>query len=919
MQKGLSLIFSLSCTLSNLLLANSATAQIDGDGTTDTRVTSDDNGNFTIDQGDRAGDNLFHSFDRFSVPTNGSAVFNNATDITNIFNRVTGGNISNIDGLIEANGSANLFLVNPAGIMFGSNARLDIGGSFLGTTADSILFEDGTFSAIDLDNPPLLTINAPIGLNFRDNPAAIDNQSTASADLDAEQAFDDNLFGIRVPDGKTFALAGGDINADGGGIVAVGGRIELGAVAEAGTIELTLTDDDISFNFPDDLDRGNVFLTNNAGFLVQGNEGGDLTIIANDIEILAGSGLFAGIFSGLGSAEAQAGDLILEATGSVVVTGIVGDNDFSSIFNQVEQDALGNAGLLRIDANNLTIADGAQISGSTNGQGNGANIALDINESLLIDNASDNVNAFTGIFNQVNSTGVGDSGETTITAGNLNMINNSRIQSNIFGVGDSKLLSISGNSLSVNDGSQIQSRVLGIGNSGRIEIDADLVEFSGRNAADFPSGAFSLVDSGGEGNAGGIDITANNLLLSDRSQLLSNTDGRGNAGNVNLQIANQTSLISSSILSEVSAPTETTTGGFGEGGDINITTGSLLLKDGSSLLADTENVGNAGNIKLEIGEQFVLEGEGISQFANLGTFDSQISTTVESQAVGNAGNINISAASILVRKNSVDNLTNAAPFISTTSLGQGRAGIIDIAASNISLEDGVRITAETFSGEGGNIFLNLDRNLTLSGGSSISARAFNDANGGNLTIDTDFIIAFPDGNNDIIANAQRGEGGRININAESILGITERPLSDRTNDINASSEDSSLDGDVVINTSDINPIRGTTELPANPVNADRTVVQACRSDRNSPIANSFIVRGKGGVPAAPIAPLSSNSITANGELISNRSSDRSIMTAKGEIIPARGVVKTKDGRILLTASSTDDWRSPENLQNCNGA
>ena len=152
-QRGLTWRENLAVTL----------AQVTTDGTVNTQVNQ--NGNSAeITGGETRGGNLFHSFQDFSVPTGNEAFFNNANDISNIFSRVTGGNISNINGAIRANGSASLFLINPAGIIFGENARLDIGGSFYSSSASSILFEDGEFSATDLTTPPVLTINAPIGL-----------------------------------------------------------------------------------------------------------------------------------------------------------------------------------------------------------------------------------------------------------------------------------------------------------------------------------------------------------------------------------------------------------------------------------------------------------------------------------------------------------------------------------------------------------------------------------------------------------------------------------------------------------------------------------------------------------------------------------------------------------------------------------
>ena len=166
-----SLLFS---ALPLFLLPLNAQAQtpIEEDGTTSTTVTNTTTG-VQIDNGDRSGGNLFHSFQEFSVPTGQEAFFNNASDIANIFSRVTGSNISEIDGSIRANGTANLFLINPNGIIFGENASLNIGGSFFATTADSILFEgDVEFSASDRSTP-LLTSSIPIGANFRNEPGTI--------------------------------------------------------------------------------------------------------------------------------------------------------------------------------------------------------------------------------------------------------------------------------------------------------------------------------------------------------------------------------------------------------------------------------------------------------------------------------------------------------------------------------------------------------------------------------------------------------------------------------------------------------------------------------------------------------------------------------------------------------------------------
>jgi filamentous hemagglutinin family protein len=226
------------CTLGYLCpTINPVLAQVTSDGTVNTEV-NDDGKTAEIPGGETRGDNLFHSFEDFSVKTGNEAFFNNADSISNIFSRVTGGNVSDIDGAIRANGSANLFLINPAGIIFGENASLNIGGSFYGSSASSILFEDGEFSATDLDNPPLLTVNAPIGLGFRDEPGDItvkgDGQGTRSTTdlIDTENA-------LRVDSDNTFALVGGKLNLEGATIKTAGGRIELGSLQNNQQIRFT--------------------------------------------------------------------------------------------------------------------------------------------------------------------------------------------------------------------------------------------------------------------------------------------------------------------------------------------------------------------------------------------------------------------------------------------------------------------------------------------------------------------------------------------------------------------------------------------------------------------------------------------------------------------------------------------------------
>ncbi|WP_143437798.1 filamentous hemagglutinin N-terminal domain-containing protein, partial [Hydrocoleum sp. CS-953] len=249
------LTISLIFTSWNLSLPT--LAQIVPDATLPNNTTVIINGNrFTIDGGTTIGDNLFHSFQDFSLPTRTEAFFDNSVNISNIINRITGGNISNIDGLIRANGTANFFLLNPNGIVFGPNARLDIGGSFISSTAESLIFSDGSFySATNPNAPPLLTINRPIGLNLGPNPGTITVEGNGHGFTIVENVLFEPINrseanrGLQVQPNQTLALIGGNINLDGGVLTAEGGQIELGAVAEGRVAFSVLPSGGFAFNY----------------------------------------------------------------------------------------------------------------------------------------------------------------------------------------------------------------------------------------------------------------------------------------------------------------------------------------------------------------------------------------------------------------------------------------------------------------------------------------------------------------------------------------------------------------------------------------------------------------------------------------------------------------------------------------------
>jgi filamentous hemagglutinin family protein len=742
-------------------LQNRVFAQITPDNTLpkNSSVARDRN-TFNITGGTQAGSNLFHSFREFSVPTNGTASFNNAGNIQNIITRVTGGSISNIDGLIRANGTANLFLLNPNGIIFGANARLDIGGSFLATTASSFKWSDGsTFSATNPQPPSeLLAIN-PSALFFNQLQAArIENRSTSDAG--------NNLKGLRVPDGRSLLLVGGDIVLNGGSLNALGGLVELAGVSGKGTVGLNIDSQDLSLSIPNDVPRADISLSNGAVVDVRAGGGGSITVNARNLDLKQQSYLVAGIKSGLGTVTATAGDIKINASDTVSL-------DNSLVNSRVEENGQGNAGSVSIITGSLAVTNGAALSASTHGKGNAGSVNITARDAVKFDGEGSNSELDSGAFSEVKSGAEGNAGGVSIITGSLAVTNGAVLSASTVGKGDAnsviitardtikfdgegkdgfdsgaysrvypraegnaKDVLISTGSLEVTNGAILSASTFGKGNAGSVNITADTIKFDGEGSKDrFNSGAYSRVIFGAEGNAKGVLINTGSLEVTNGARLSADTFGKGNAGSVNIFARDAVKFDGEGSNSELDsgAFSEVKSGAEGNAGGVSIITGSLAVTNGAVLSASTVGKGDANSVIITARDTIKFDGEGKDGF------DSGAYSRVYPRAEGNAKDVLISTGSLEV--------TNGA-ILSASTFGKGNAGSVNITADTIKF-DGEGSKDRFNSGAYSRVIFGAEGNAK---GVSIHTGSLEVTNGALLSADT----------------FGKGDAGSVNITADTI-------------------------------------------------------------------------------------------------------------------------------------------------------
>lgn len=952
-----------------------------------------------IQGGSSQGANLFHSFLRFNVPVGRGAYFANPDGIKNIFSRVTGAERSEIFGRLGVLGDANLFLMNPNGILFGQTGSLDVNGSFVATTANAIQFGDrGSF---DTTNPPnsVLTID-PSAFLFTQVPIGkIVNRSIAPAGTTLGGS---PAFGLWVPDGKNLLLVGGDIEIDGGSLNALGGRIELAALAALGKVVLNQERKELILKLSEGSTRGDIALRNGAIATVRTlTDGGNLVITSRNVSLSEDSQILAGILQGQDSAHRRAGDITINATNTVdVKTG-------SRIRNTVSAAQGGNSGNINITANSLFLSDNARLDASTFGKGDAGNIIIQAKDRISLNNQSlvssrvapdaigqagnivmkastINVNSSS----QLNSatSGQGDAGNIDIEAkeslsikdsiirslssdGKLFVLNNgifSNVEKDAVGQGGD--IRIRTNLLELQNGALIKADTAGMGNAGSVMIDAqDRIISTSRIRAIRVSDRTgrlrirnvisSSVESTGIGNAGDVHVSTDRLELFNGTDLLSYTSGTGDAGDIIVNVRNLATFDFSFAKSGIASES-----GMGQGGNIRISTPALELRNGAQFDASTFGKGEAGDININVSQSVLVAGAANS--FDGGYASAIFSTTGDANnrvGTGAGGNINIKSPLLIV---GTGGIIDARTFnnkqggninldvrrleilnggqIFTTSIGSGTAGTITINASEsvtiagtdsdyfrrveefgdgrvgaisersilsvfsdsegaagniivnapqITIQDQGIISAESRASDGGNINLSADR-LLLRRQGSISATAGLAAgagNGGNININAQFIVAIPKENSDIIANAFQGSGGKIVINSQGIFGLESRTNLTALSDITASSN-LGVTGTIAINAPDNGALQnGLAQLIQNSIDTNTLLAKSCIvRDRAT---GAFFIKGTGGLPLRPgdlaLAPFPTGNIQPTQQ-------------SNSEIVEPQGIYQLADGRYIMS-------------------
>jgi filamentous hemagglutinin family protein len=663
--------------------------------------------------GQQFGENLFHSFSQFNLNVDESATFSGPENVSRIISRVTGGYSSNINGLIRSTiPAADFYLINPAGLVFGPQASLDIQGSFHASTADALLFQDGKeFNASQPDKSSLTVAPITAFGFFTDTPATL--------------AVDGSH--LTVPAAKTLSFIGNNFTFSRAQLTSPSGYLNLASIAGKGQVgllnheltisaprgQITAIDSQISTSGEGGgaiyIRAGQLLLDNTQ---VTANTLGAVAAQGIDVQVDELAGSRGGYLSSSTLGTGMGGNVQIQATGSVTFSGENSEGKLSGILaesgNPTDNDA-GHAGNIILEVGQLNLAAGAQISSTTFGTGQGGNLFLTVKgETHLV---GDNQ---TGSF----SSGIiADAEGETDSAGNAGRI----------------LLTT--RRLLIQDGAQILAITLGNGQGGQIDIEAaQEVIIAGRGK---PYTAFGRVfqqrssistTSFNQGQGGNLNLTASELQLREGGIIDASTQKVGQAGTVRIEITGDLNISGGGGIS--------TTSVNGKAGDLILRSQQLILQEGSQIIAMTFGKEKGGDIQIQADQVELKETSAISA----ASFGEQ----------GDAGQVELNISKSLRMQDSAIE----------TKTQQADGGNIIITSPGYLYLVGSQITTSVQGekGDGGNIILQPE--FILLNNAHIQANAF-EGNGGNIDITVTGLYKFSP--SVIEASSQYGINGEITV------------------------------------------------------------------------------------------------------------------------------------------------------------
>ncbi len=814
-----------------------------------------------INGGATRGTNLFHSFGEFNVREGRAAVFTNPTGIENILTRVTGGNPSNILGTLGVSGgNANLFLMNPNGIIFGQNARLDLRGSFVGTTANAVRLGDtGVFNASEPASSNLLTVR-PSALFFNAVAAQeIVNRSQAQS-LRGETNSIGGAVGLQVPQGKTLALVGGKVLFEGGNSTAARGRIELGSIAQNGTVKLIPTEKGWLLNYDGIQNFQDIQLLQQAIVDASGGSGGDIQVRGRQVTLTDGSQLLTRSGSAPGTLRVTASESV-ELIGTTKDKSEVATGLFTSGVG-----VTGAGGEITVKTGRLTVKDGAAVS-ATSFSASGAAGILTVNADLVeLDGISRTGENFSNL--AAGSQGSGNGGNVTINT----------------------------NRLIVKNGAGVYIPTTGAGEGGVLTVNAvESVELIGTSSNGSPSILLTAtLGSSGSKNAGSLTINTSRLIVAGGAAVSASSFEAGEGGR--LEVNSDFILLSGTSSQGFSSGLYADNLSIGKAGNLTINTREFVIQNGATV---SVSAGTVPPIFGEVGPLFLQK---------LGIDVRKTLTNLRSQSLigrADAGNLEIS-----VRFLQLDEGTISA----TTASGNGgninlnvRELILLRSKSQISTSAG---TAEA-GGDGGNIKIDAPSGFVVAGvneNNDITANAFN-GSGGRVTINSAGIF---------------GITVRSREDLVKLLGTNLDPQQLPTNDITAISQTSpTLSGTVNLNIPNTDLNSGLVNVPTIPVDTEvAQACTPGRSQANSEFVVTGR-GGLPPTPTEALNPDAITvdwvTLQPEGKNNYNAASSTSSTTPESKpIVEAQGWIINHKGEVVLTASAptAKPHSSWQTLANC---